>query len=187
MENNQINILETEIKSYVEAFDQYPNDQEVQRWKDIFIYTTSKTINALNSNISWKAKNKSLVEVLYFFAPRMGSFREYCHVKLFEKASRLTSAILDCQRHCWKMAGHETHSIPKDKLFSVGQKVNLVKGELMQLGFGGHKEIADFEENHTYEIIDITQNDISNMPTYNIKFGSTIRNARHNSIVKTST
>ena len=152
-----------------------------------FFSTAQETMNALHSSINWDAKNSALIDLLYFFAPRMGLFREECPTELFEKSQELTSAIFECQRLCWKQAGNETHSIPQNQLFSVGQKVHLIKGELMHLGFGGYKEIADFEEIHTYEIIEDTGNDISNMPTYNIKFGGTIRNARHNALKKAST
>ncbi len=187
MENKEIINLEKEIESYKEAFDLYWNLEEIQRWKSIFVSTTNKTRNILHSGLDWEIKIHALRDILYFFAPRMGSFKEDCPEELWGKAHKLTSSTIDYLRYCWKMAGNETYFVPSNELFSVGQKVHLVKGQLMHLGFGGYKEIADFEEIHAYEIIEITGNDISSMPTYNIKFGSTIRNARHNSIEKVST
>jgi len=184
---NEIDCLKSEVERYIEKFDSHSDNDELESWKSIFISTTSKCLATLKSETDWQSKINSLVDIHYFFAPRMGSFVESCPDELFDAATSLISTCNDCLRYCWKAKGNKTYSIPKSEILPIGQKVNLIQGELMVLGFAGYQEVADFVELHTYEVIQFTGNDISGMPTYNIKNKNTIRNARHNSLIKTDT
>lgn len=182
--NDNFSVLEKEISIFLELFDQYPDIDELPRWKSMFEKAGKESMAVLRSDCSWELKSGKLIDLSYFFAPRMGSFREDCPEELMDKSRGLISSTHDCLRLCWQKSGKETFNIPQEDLFSVGDKVNLVNGELLFLSFGGYKEVAAFEEIHTYEVIEYAGVDISNMPTYNIQYGQTIRPARHNALTK---
>ena len=158
-----------------------------KRWMLIYKSFSAKLVSSLSDKSNFSLQLNALHEFGYFFAPRMGSFSEDAPAELIAKSARLHVAIENLSRFIWRAEGNETFNISSDNLFKIGDYVNLVNGALISISFSGRKVFADFVERHSYVVIEIVRNDISNMPCYLIQFEQDRTVARHTALVRSVT
>lgn len=127
-------------------------------------------------------KRSLITPVMYFFAGRMGSFREDAPKALEDEYSNIDKHIKPLLRELWKEEGNPTFNISKSELFEVGDFVNIKDGHLQYIHFNGYKEVYETVELHRYEIKEILENDISNMPQYLVKYGQVMTVVRHDAV-----
>lgn len=182
MNYQKIDQLKKELTSYINIYKSVENFHEKNKWLKILneIYENINNINFTKD--SWDEVYSRICKILYFFTGRMGSFSEVAPKLLIKYSYNLVDISEECLKLCWKESGKEVSTVQDSDLFNVGDKVHLIKYQLMLLSYGGHEEIADFAMNHTYEIIEILKRDVSNMPQYLIKYDNFKRVARHNSL-----
>lgn len=119
---------------------------------------------------------------MYFFAGRMGSFREDAPISLQNEYSTIDRDLKPLLRELWKEEGNQTYDIPASDLFRVGDFVTIKNGHLQYIRFNGYKETYETVQLHKYEIKEILENDISNMPQYLVKYNKEITVVRHDAV-----
>jgi hypothetical protein len=176
--------VKLELTEYLDEILESELFPENERWVSIYKSFSAKLVSSFSDKSNFSLHLNALHEFGYFFAPRIGSFSEDAPAELIAKSAKLHVAIENLSRIIWRAEGNETFNIPADKLFKVGDYVNLVNGTLMSISFNGRKVFADFVERHSYVVMEIVKNDISNMPCYLIQFEQDRTVARHSALVR---
>lgn len=184
MVNDYSKNLISEAENFINQMEAGPEFREKEHWIEVLFKDLKDFKNQLENPEDFESLYSRGLNFIYFFAPRMGSFSEVGPKELMKFSARLMEVTKDFLRFCWRKQGKETYNVDQSELYDVGDKVNLVRRQLMYISFGGHKEYADFETNHTYEVIEILEKDVTNMPQYLLKLGNNKRVARHTALAR---
>ena len=129
----------------------------------------------------WKARYEFGRKVESIFGG-MGSFNDiYVSNSAEEEKELLYEAVGRYLRECWIKIGKIENTIPDEELFCIGDRVNLIEGEVIYLNRNGSESKAP-KSDFTYVVVSIDTPDISGMPTYTIRFKNKYRSARHNAL-----
>jgi len=87
-------------------------------------------------------------------------------------------------RKFWKLTGRKSYSDDEFSKFSVGDKVHLLKDQILFIDRMGAEHRADFVHDHEYSIVENSDLEITGMPLYTVQHGHTYRVARHTGLRK---
>jgi len=103
------------------------------------------------------------------------------------RKKKILYSTLQCfLRECWHQMDKEWNQVSPKDIFSVGENVQLIPGEVIIIGRDEKRKRAP-KSQMTYEITSINLPDITNMPTYTICWQNKLRLARPNALRKVTT
>ena len=141
--------------------------------------------NAINPD-DFESKLQIVQEMMSSYGG-MCTFNDTNYPKHIEDyKTEVYSKLKEGARDLWKMTGRESHNQEDFTRYSIGDSVNLVRGDVLFIDRMGQKHLADFVHNHDYVITDNTELDITGMPIYSINHGHSHRIARHTAINKSN-
>lgn len=181
-EMDKYQVFKRELLKYESLIKDWEEFPDKERWFKYFNNLSQNLLQVLFSDSVPMEKRNMFNDLMYFFAPRMGSPSEDMPDDLQRASNQLHAAMYDVLRLLWADEGRKTFSIDLDELYKVGDIVNLIDEKLLSIRFNGYKSYAHFETLHRYQVASIIENDISNMPQYVIKYGAEKIVARHDAI-----
>jgi len=159
--------------------------QESPHWAETLVRFAAEATRLEKCADNWEAKYSFGRQVENIYGG-MGSFNDVTFSSRVEEQKKLLyQTVENYLRLCWKQLGRPCYHVPDSERFQVGDRVVLVRGEVISLDRRGEPSKAP-KSDLVYTVVELYSNDIDNMAMYLVSSGSRFRIARHNALRRSS-